>query len=81
MAAKKKKRATKKKTGATKRRKPANPLTCKLEVRKVMVVEQGNVYLVKCGGEGKSTIELGHVIASSETAARTKARQLLKRLL
>lgn len=80
MAAKKKKKASKKKASKTTRR-IANPLTCRLDAKKLFEVESGNVYAITCKGDGKSTIDLGHVTGGSETEAKKKARAYLKRLL
>lgn len=78
MAAKKKAR---KKKAATKRRKAPNPLTARLECKPVMKVESGTVYLVKVKGEGKGSVEVGHVTAKTEAEAKRRASTYVKRLL
>ena len=78
MAAKKKKKKASKTSGS--KRRLANPLTCKFDVKPVMTVESGTVYLVKCRGGSKTTIDVGHVTATSAGGARKKASGFLKRL-
>lgn len=80
MAAKKK-GTRKRKAAATTRRKPANPLSGKLDCKAVMKVETGTVYLVKMHGTGNGSVELGHVTAKTEAEAKRKATTYVKRLL
>ena len=83
MAAKKKKNTKKKasKKGAARKRSSTNPLALKLTVHPEMKVERGHVYLVKAHGAGKSAIDLGHVTATSETQAKSHAKNFARRLL